>query len=76
MKTNERNKTTRLYAHTIEYWWEWSDYQAEYEEYEHPLSDSDIEHICNMLAEDCVQGQLCSIAPDDMEIYGWWKIQK
>lgn len=73
MKTEQPNKTTRLYAHTIEYWWEWD---KEYPDYEHELSDSDIEHICNMLAEDCVQGELCNITPDDREIYGWWKIRQ
>lgn len=66
------NKTVHLYAHTIEYWWEWD---KEFPDYEHELSESDEEHICRMLAENCVQGELCSIEPDDREIYGWWKIQ-
>lgn len=63
------NNTVRLYAHTIEYWWD--------EECNFPLSETDEEHIGKMLANNCNQGELCSINPEnDEEIWGWWIIQR
>lgn len=39
------------------------------------LTGIDEEHICNMLIENCIQGDLCSIAPNGNEVWGWWSIQ-
>jgi hypothetical protein len=41
----------------------------------HRLWDVDIEHIQNMLIDNCTAGELCSITPDDHTVYGWWNIQ-
>jgi hypothetical protein len=39
------------------------------------LSDLDIEHIQNMLIDNYVAGELCTIAPSGKEVFGWWSIQ-
>ena len=39
------------------------------------LSDIDIEHITNMLIDNYISGELCTIAPNHKEISGWWSIQ-
>lgn len=56
----------RLYFHNIEWWLYGTG---------HELSETDEEHICAMLANNCYAGELCSTTPDGGEIYGWWKIQ-
>ena len=39
------------------------------------LSDMDIEHIQNMLIENYVEGELCTISPNGQQVWGWWNIQ-
>jgi hypothetical protein len=39
------------------------------------LSDTDIEHIQNSLIDNYIEGELCTITPDDNIANGWWSIQ-
>ena len=39
------------------------------------LSDFDIEHITNMLIDNYVTGDLCTITPNGNTVGGWWSIQ-
>ena len=42
----------------------------------HSLSETDEEHICAMLNENFIAGELCSTTADGGEVCGWWKIQR
>ena len=57
---------TRICSHHIE--WSLSDKELQ-------LSDLDIEHIQNMLIDNYVAGELCTINPNGKEVSGWWSIQ-
>ena len=57
----------RLYSHNIEWWL----YGAG-----HELNETDEEHICRMLEQNCYAGELCSSTSDGGEIYGWWNIKR
>jgi len=39
------------------------------------LSDFDIEHIQNMLIDNFMTGELCTIAPNGNTVSGWWSIK-
>ena len=39
------------------------------------LSAMDIEHITNALIENCLEGELCTIAPNGTIANGWWNIR-
>ena len=39
------------------------------------LSDIDVEHIQNSLIDNCIEGELCTISPSGMIVFGWWNIQ-
>ena len=56
-----------LYSHNIEWWLYGSG---------HSLSETDEEHICAMLAQNFVAGELCTIVPNGDEVYGWWNIKR
>lgn len=66
-----RNDTSegvvRLYSHDIAWWLDGVG---------HELSETDEEHICRMLEQNCYAGELCSTTADGREVYGWWNIKK
>jgi len=39
------------------------------------LTDFDIEHIQNMLIDNYVTGDVCTIVPNGSTVGGWWSIQ-
>ena len=39
------------------------------------LSDTDVEHIQNLLIENYTTGELCTITPNGNVANGWWSIQ-
>ena len=57
----------RLYSHDIEWWLDGE---------ELTFSEVDEEHICSLLKENFVAGELCSTTPDRDEVYGWWNIKR
>lgn len=69
MRKQQRNTdssgTARICAHTIE--WRLNREGIR-------LTDMDIEHICNMLIENYIEGELCTLTPDNQEVRGWWNI--
>lgn len=71
MKTQEvkdySEGTVRLCAHTIEWWLGGQALE---------LSETDEEHITKMLVENYVEGELCTVTPEDEEVYGWWNIRR
>jgi hypothetical protein len=58
--------TERICAHNIEWRLDWKGLE---------LSEVDIEHITNCLINNCVQGELCTLTPNNKEVWGWWNIQ-
>lgn len=60
---------TEIYLHTIEYWYEMREDMM--------LTDSDEEHIENMISQRCHEGELVTFDNEsEEEVYGWWKIVK
>lgn len=57
----------RLCSHNIEWWL----YGAG-----HKLNETDEQHICALLQQNFVGGELCSTTHDGREVYGWWKIKR
>jgi hypothetical protein len=56
----------RICAHYIE--WRLNDRDIQ-------LSAMDIEYITNSLIDNCVEGELCAIAPNGQIVSGYWNIQ-
>ncbi len=68
---------TEIYQHNINWWLK--DEEGNLLESLSEMSEADIEHIQEMIAEGYNQGQLISniFDGDDVkEYYGWWKIAK
>lgn len=57
----------RLYSHDIEWWLDGE---------ELTLSEVDEEHICSLLKENFIAGELCSTTPNGEEVYGWWNTKR
>ena len=70
VKTKRRTAVSRgierICSHSIE--WRLDDRDIQ-------LSDMDVEHIQNMLIENYLSGELCTINPKGHEVCGWWSIQ-
>lgn len=65
---------TTIYLHTIEFWYkDWPEFDGE-------LPESEEEHIKEMIAQGCWQGELCYVSYDpdtntEEEHHGWWRIK-
>lgn len=70
VKRKRRNPVSRgiakICSHNIEWYLEGKGQR---------LWDMDTEHIRNMLIENYVAGELCSIGSNGEEVRGWWSIQ-
>jgi hypothetical protein len=63
----KENRTTRICAHTISYW-----YRKDME-----MPECEEEHVKEMICEGYVEGELCCIMSDgNTENRGWWSIDR
>jgi hypothetical protein len=68
MNVDLENKEIEICCHNISYYYRDSDME---------MTESDIEHIKQLICDDFNQGELCSISEETgLEIYGWWSIVK
>ena len=65
-KTAVSRGTERICSHFID--WRLDDRDIQ-------LSDIDVEHIQNLLIENYLSGELCSVNSKGKEVSGWWSIQ-